>query len=108
MAIDQNARFGLPTTKTSCTSKPFTTTDFPLGTRRPGWASTYQVITRLNPSADQYGGRMRHARRCAYVGIDLNCHPERAGPRPSEKPDRMMKIATPARPYISQAAQNGA
>src|SRR5215475_9286365 len=108
MAIDQKARLGLPTEKASCTSKPYTTTDFPLGAGQPGWASTYQVITRLNPSAAQYGGRIRQARRCAYVAIDLNRHPERAGPRPSEKPDRMMKIATPARPYISQAAQNGA
>src|SRR5262245_47823131 len=98
MAIDQNARLGLPTAKTSCTRKPYTTTDFPLGTRRWGWASTYQVITRLNPSAAQYGGRMRQARRCAYVAIDLNRHPERAGPRPSEKPDSAMNIATAPRP----------
>src|SRR5215470_18942384 len=94
MAIDQNARFGLPAEKTSCTSKPYTTTDFSLGTGQPGWASTYHVITRLNPSAAQYGGRMRQARRCAYAAIDLNRHPERAGPRPSEKPDSTMNIAT--------------
>ena len=53
MAIDQNARLGLPTEKASCTSKPYTTTDFQLGSAQPGLASTYQVITRLNPSAAQ-------------------------------------------------------
>jgi hypothetical protein len=53
MAIDQNARLGLPTENTSGTSRPYTTTDFPLGTAQPGWASTNQVITRLNPSAAQ-------------------------------------------------------
>ena len=53
MAIDQNARLGLPTEKASCTSKPYTATDFPLGSAQPGWASTYEVITRLNPSAAQ-------------------------------------------------------
>ena len=73
----------------------------------PGWASTYQVISRLNPSAAQYGGRMRQARRCANVAADGNRHPERAGPRPSEKPDRTMNIATPPRPWLSKAAQNG-
>src|SRR5215831_5251776 len=98
MAIDQNARLGLPTEKASCASKPYTTTDFPLGGGQPGWASTYQVITRLNPSAAQYGGRMRQARRCAYVAIDLNRHPERAGPRPSEKPDSTMNMTTANRP----------
>jgi len=98
MAIDQNARLGLPTEKTSCTSKPYTTTDFPSGTGRCGWASTYQVITRLNPRAAQYGGRMRQARRCEYVAIDVSCHPERAGPRPSEKPDSTMNMATAPRP----------
>jgi len=98
MAIDQNARLGVPTVKTSCTSEPYTTTDFPLGTGRLGWASTYQVITRLNTSAAQYGGKIRQARRCAYVARDLNFHPERAGPRPSEKPDRAMNIATAPRP----------
>ena len=36
MAIDQNARLGLPTAKASCTSKPYTTTDFPLGTGPAG------------------------------------------------------------------------
>src|SRR5260370_8237030 len=100
MAIDQNARLGLPTEKTSCTSKPYTTTDFPLGTAQPGWASTNQVMTRLNPSAAQYGGRIRQARRCAYVASDLNRHSERAGPRPSEKPDTATKIATTPRPQI--------
>src|SRR5258708_39063837 len=108
MAIDQNARLGLPTAKTSCTSKPYTTTDFPLGTGRGGWASRYPVITRLNPSAAQYGGRVRQARRCAYGTIDLNCHPERAGPRPSEKPDRGMNIPTAPPAEINQGAQNGA
>src|SRR5580700_11077571 len=107
MAIDQNARLGLhadqnppwgPWAKASCTSKPYTTTDFPLGTGQPGWASTNQVISRLNTSAAQYGGRMRQARRCAYVEVDLSFHPERAGPRPSEKPDRTMNIATAPRP----------
>src|SRR5580692_357239 len=98
MAIDQNVRLGLPTAKTSCTSRPYTTTDFPFGTGRLGWATTHQVITRLNPSAAQYGGRMRQARRCAYVPIDVNRHPERAGPSPSEKPDKAMKIATAPRP----------
>jgi hypothetical protein len=34
MAIDQNDRLGLPTAKTSCTSRPYTRTDFPSGTRR--------------------------------------------------------------------------
>src|SRR5260370_33242614 len=106
MGIEQNARLGLPTAKTSCTSKPYTTTDFPLGTGRWGWASRYQVITRLNPSAAQYGGRMRQARRCAYGTIDLNCHPERAGPRPSEKPGRAMKIATAPPPELNQARPN--
>ena len=53
MAIDQNARFGLPTAKTSCMSKPYTTTDFPLGTAQPGGASTYQVTSRLKTSAAQ-------------------------------------------------------
>jgi len=62
MAIDQKARFGLPAAqnpgwwpwaKASCTSKPYTATDFPLGTGQPGWASTTQVITRLNTSAAQ-------------------------------------------------------
>src|SRR5215472_9995239 len=105
--LDQSARLGLPAAqnpawwpwaKGSCTSKPYTTTDFPLGTGQPGWASTYQVITRLNPSAAQYGGRMRQARRCAYVAIDLNRHPERAGPRPSEKPDSAMNMTTAPRP----------
>src|SRR5215467_5816266 len=94
MAIDQNARLALPAETTSCTSKPLTTTDFPLGTAQPGWASTYQVITRLNTSAAQYGGRMRHARRCAYVASDLNRHCERAGPRHSEKPDSAMNMTT--------------
>src|SRR5215469_14321621 len=98
MAIDQNATLGLPTEKVSWTSKPYTTTDFPSGTGNRGWASTYQVMTRLNASAAQYGGRIRQALLCAYVAIDLNRHPERAGPRPSEKPDRMMNTATPARP----------
>src|SRR5215469_5032203 len=98
MAIDQNARFGLPTAKASCTRKPYTTTDFPLGTGKPGWASTYQVISRLNTRAAQYGGRIRQARRCAYVAIDLSRHPERAGPSPSEKPDSAMNIATAPRP----------
>src|ERR1700728_1544447 len=98
MAIDENARLGLPAVKTSCTSKPYTTTDFPLGKAQPGWASTYQVITRLNPSAAQYGGRIRQGRRCAYVAIDLSRHPERAGPRPSEKPDSTMNRATAPRP----------
>src|SRR5215469_7442520 len=98
MAIDQNARLGLPTEKASCTSTPYTMTDFPVGTGGPGCARTYQVITRLNPSAAQYGGRMRQARRCAYVAIDLSFHPERAGPRPSEKPDSTMNIATAPRP----------
>jgi hypothetical protein len=86
MAIDQNALLGLPTAKTSCTSKPDTTTDFPLGTGRWGWASTYQVITRLNPSAAQYGGRMRRARRCAYVAINLICHPSAPGRGPARSP----------------------
>ena len=98
MAIDQNARLGLRTEKTSCTSRPYTTTDFPVGTGEWGRASTYQVITRLNTSAAQYGGRIRHALRCAYVAIDLSRHPERAGPRPSEKPDSTMNIATAPRP----------
>src|ERR1700747_2647122 len=98
MAIDQNARLGLPAAKTSCTSRPYTTTDFPLRQAQPGWASTYQVITRLTPSAAQYGGRMRQARRCAYVAIDLSRHRERAGPRPSEKPDSTMNTATAPRP----------
>jgi hypothetical protein len=53
MAIDQNARLGAPTGKASWTSRPYATTDFPVGTGWPGWASTYQVITRLNPSAAQ-------------------------------------------------------
>ena len=108
MAIDQNARLGMPTEKASCTSKPYTMTDFPSGRAQPGWASTYQVISRLNPSAAQYGGRMRQARRCANVAAGCNRHPERAGPRPSEKPDRTMNIATPPRPWLSKAAQNGA
>jgi hypothetical protein len=77
---------------------PYTTTDFPVGTGRCGWASTYQVIARLNPSAAQYGGRMRQARRRAYVLIDVNFQPERAGPSPSENPDNAMKIATAPRP----------
>jgi hypothetical protein len=98
MAIDQNARLGLRTEKMSCTRRPYTTADFPTGAGERGWASTYQVITRLNPSAAQYGGRIRHALRCAYVAIDPSRHPERAGARPSEKPDSMMKIATPPRP----------
>jgi hypothetical protein len=98
MAIDQNARLGAPAGKTSCTSKPYATTDFPVGTGWNGWATTYQVITRLNASAAQYGGRMRQARRYAYVLIDLKRHPERAGPRPSEKPDSTMNIATAPRP----------
>src|SRR5258708_1563704 len=98
MAIDQNARLGLPTEKTSCTSKPYTTTDFPLGTGEPGWASRYQVIPGLNTSAAQAGGRMRPARRCAYVASDVNRHRERAGPRPSEKPDRAMNMTTANRP----------
>src|SRR5258708_1238328 len=62
MAIDQNARLGLPTEKTSCTSKPYTTTDFPLGTGGPGWASTYQVITRLNTTSPHSARPMRHPR----------------------------------------------
>ncbi|HTH35336.1 MAG TPA: hypothetical protein VL976_13255 [Xanthobacteraceae bacterium] len=70
----------------------------PNGAGKPGWASTNQVIARLNTSAAQYGGRMRQARRCAYAPIDLNRHPERAGPRPSEKPDSTMNIATAHRP----------
>ena len=41
---------------------------------------------------------MRQARRCAYVAIDLNRHPERAGPRPSEKPDSAMNMTTANRP----------
>jgi hypothetical protein len=41
---------------------------------------------------------MRQARRCAYVPIDVNRHPERAGPRLSEKPDKAMNIATAPRP----------
>ena len=41
---------------------------------------------------------MRQARRCAYVAIDVNRHPERAGPRPSEKPDSAMKMMTANRP----------
>src|ERR1051326_2982795 len=98
MAIDQNARLGLPAEKASCASRPYTTTDFPLGTGQPGWASTSQVTSRLNTSAAQYGGRMRHARRCAYVAIEVNRHPERAGPRPSEKPDNAMKMTTANRP----------
>jgi hypothetical protein len=53
MALDQNARLGRPTEKASSKSKPYTTTDFPLGSAQPGWTSTYQVITRLNPSAAQ-------------------------------------------------------
>ena len=53
MAIDQNARLGLPAEKASCPSKPYTTTDFPLGTAQPGWASTNQVTSRLNTSAAQ-------------------------------------------------------
>src|SRR5215472_9791665 len=106
MAIDQNARLGLPAAqnpplwpceKASCTRKPYTATDFPLGSGQPGWASTYQVITRLKPSAAQYGGRMRQARRCAYVVIDASRHPVRAGPRPSEKPDSAINTATAPR-----------
>ena len=69
-----------------------------MGTGQPGWASTYQVITRLKPSAAQYGGRMRQARRRAYDVIDVNRHPERAGLRPSEKPDSVMNMTTANRP----------
>jgi hypothetical protein len=65
MAIDQKARLGLPAATASWTSRPFTSTDFPSGTGQPGWASTYQVMIRLKPSAAQYGGRMRQARRRA-------------------------------------------
>ncbi len=41
---------------------------------------------------------MRQARRWAYVAIDLNRHPERAGPMPSEKPDSAMNMTTANRP----------
>jgi hypothetical protein len=44
MAIDQNARLGLPAAKTSCTSKPYTTTDFPLGKAQPGYRPERGVI----------------------------------------------------------------
>jgi hypothetical protein len=50
---------------------------------------------------------MRQVRR-AYVAIGLNRPPERAGPRPSEKPDSAMNMTTANRPQVIQAAQNGA
>jgi hypothetical protein len=34
-------------------SKPYTATDFSLGTAQPGLASTYQVTSRLNTSSAQ-------------------------------------------------------
>src|SRR3954447_19823704 len=83
-------------------------TDLPSGRGQPGWARTNQVIARLKARAAQYGGRMRQARRRANVASDSNRHPDRAGPRPSEKPDRVRNTITAKRPYVSSAAQKGA
>jgi hypothetical protein len=62
--------------------------------------------------AESERGRVRRqdapATRCAYVAIELNRHPERAGPRLSKKPGKAMNIATAPRPELNQAAQNEA
>src|SRR4051794_22940239 len=98
MAIDQNARLGLGTAKTSCSSRPLTATDFAVGIGQPGWARTYQVISRLNPSAAQYGGRIRQARRRANLQVPPRRQPIRAGPTDREKPESTMKTTTANRP----------
>src|SRR5215468_2554778 len=87
MAIDQNARLGLPADqnpplwpweKASCTRKPYTTTDFPLGSGQPGWASTYQVITRLNPSAAQREAGQHDEHDDREPAVDHPGRPERS------------------------------
>src|SRR5690349_6318605 len=108
MAIDQKARFGLGAPMMSCTSRPFTTTDFRSGVGQPGWAWTNQVISELNPNATQYGGRIRRARRRANRLMPAGRQSAPADPTANENPDSTMQTATANRPQPKPAAQNGA
>ena len=91
----------------SWTRNPYTATDFAVGESECGCATTHQATARLNASAAQYGGRIRHARRRANSPTLRSCQPDRAGAIASEKPDSTMNTTTAKCPYMSQPSHHG-